>query len=295
MNRIAVIVIGSNSTRMLAADACDALSNAVRARAETRLFLGMSKDMLLSAEAIDYTAQSVLQLKLSAEDSDTELIGIYATSAARDAKNSDALSRAIANATGQSLQILSGEEEAAYSFFGAAGNGPCGVIDIGGGSTEVVLGSGKNIQAAHSLQLGASRLLKLQPINCEDDIEKALVIAKSVIHTLPDAIVNHTGIERFCLIGGTGTSCARVARYTPEGSFLTREMISNMLHTIAATPREERTRIPGFPAGRIDILPCGMAILLSLFDELKLKRAYVTERVNADGLLRAFVHKKFAC
>ena len=294
MKRIAVIVIGSNSTRMLAADACDQLSNEIRARVETRLFLGMSEDCVLSRDAIDYTVQSVCMLKQKAEDSGAELIGIYATSASRDAKNSADLRSAIKNATNHDLQIISGEEEAAYSFFGAAGADFCGVIDIGGGSTEVVLGHGMQIHAAQSLQLGASRLFKTQPINSLEDIEKALVIAREAVSKLPVEILSHPETERFYLIGGTGTSCARVARYIPEGCFLTREMIANMLRTVAETPREDRVRIPGFPPARIDILPAGMVILLAILDALRIKKAFVTERVNADGLLRAYVHKKFA-
>lgn len=294
MKRIAVIVVGSNSTRMLAADACDALTNPIRERAETKLFLGMSEDLLFSAQAIDHTAQTVKCLKQKAEESGAELLGIYATSASRDAKNSKELSSAIKTATGHDLRILSGEEEAAYSFFGAAGNDLCGVIDIGGGSTEVVLGCGTDIHAAHSLQLGASRLFKMQPINCVSDMEKALEIARKAVKELPDVILRHKDVDRFYLIGGTCTSSARIARYIPEGCFLTRDMIASMLRSMVMTAREERIRMPGFPVSRIDILPAGMTILVAVFDELKIKKAFVTERVNADGLLRAFVHKKYA-
>lgn len=294
MKRIAVIVIGSNSTRMLATDCCDALTNAVRGRVETRLFLGMSDSGMLSEEAIAYTAQSVAQLKKDAEATGAALLGVYATSASRDAKNSDALSSAIKNSTGHALQIISGEEEAAYSFFGAAGAEKCGVIDIGGGSSEVVLGQGLQISCAHSLQLGASRLFKMQPINCCADIEKALAIAKETIGTLPKELLKHTQTDLFYLIGGTGTSCARIARWQPEGCVITRTMVANMLTVIADTPRKRRARIPGFPPSRIDILPAGMVILLALFDALHIEKVHVTERVNADGLLRAFVHKKFA-
>lgn len=294
MNRIAVIVIGSNSTRLLAADSCDQLTNAFRAREETRLFLGMSENHVLSKAAIDYTVQSVLTLKQKAEENGAVLLGVYATSASRDAKNSAELSAAIEGAAGHALRILSGEEEAIFSFIGAAGSEACGVIDIGGGSTEVVLGNNMRIRAACSLQLGASRLFKTQAINCEEDIEKALDIARTAVASLPEEILAHSGTERFYLVGGTGTSSARVARYAPEGSFLTRDMVASMLHTMAITPREERARIPGFPPSRIDILPAGMVILLALFDALKIKKVIVTEHVNADGLLRAFVHKKFA-
>ena len=294
MKRIAVIVIGSNSTRLLAADANEALSNDLRGREETRLFLGMTDDGFLSTEAMQYTAKSVAELKRQAEETGAKLLGVYATSASRDAKNSKELSAMIESAAGYPLTILSGEEEASYSFFGAAGEEKCGVIDIGGGSTEIVLGCSMDIAAAHSLQLGASRLFKMQAINKIDDIPKALDIAKKVIRTLPQPLIEHSDTNTFYLIGGTGTSIARVLGIRPEGCVLTRETIENMLVKIAETPREERALIPGFPPSRIDILPTGMAILLAIFDALHLNQAQVTERVNADGLLRSFVHKKFA-
>lgn len=294
MKRIAVIVIGSNSTRLLAADACEQITNELRGRVETRLFLGMSSDGTLSSDAMHYTAQSVAALKRQAEASGAQLIGVYATSASRDAQNSAALSALIEEAVSLPLTILSGEEEAAYSFFGAAGLERCGVIDIGGGSTEVVLGCGTDIYAAHSLQLGASRLFKKQPINTSNDLPLALSIAKEQIALLPSPLIQHPDIQTFYLIGGTSTSCARVLGRLPEGCILTRSDIEKTLMSIAATPREKRALIPGFPPERIDILPTGMAILLSLFDVLGLNKVQVTERVNADGLLRAYVHKKFA-
>lgn len=294
MNRIAVIVIGSNSTRLLAADACDQLTNELRGRVETRLFLGMSEDGVLSTEAMQYTAQSVANLKQQADDNGAKLLGIYATSASRDAKNSAMLSVLIEAATGYPLTILSGEEEAGYSFFGAAGSEKCGVIDIGGGSAEIVLGCGMDIIAAHSLQLGASRLFKMQPINSSDDIGNAMKIAMKIASSLPEKLIRHDGIHSFCLIGGTGTSTARVLGQQPEGCVVTRKAAEEKLNLIAATEREARCLIPGFPSARIDILPTGMAILLTLMDLLNLKEIRVTERVNADGILRAFVHKKFA-
>ena len=294
MNRIAVIVIGSNSTRMLAADACYALSNEERGRTETRLFLGMTEDNMLSRDAVEYTAQSVLQLKAQAEASGAQLIAICATSATRDAKNRHELAQLIEASTGFPLHIISGEEEAAFSFAGAAGTNKACVFDIGGGSTEIVLGQNMHPDFKCSLQLGASRLFKHCPINCAADIKAAYDCARSLIHELPDRVRRHESFDSFYLVGGTGTSSARMLRQTPEGCRVTRTQVHDLLTLIADTPREKRTDIPGFPAQRVDILPTGLAILLSLMDEFCLSSVQITERVNADGILRMFVHKKFA-
>ena len=294
MNRIAVIVIGSNSTRMLAADACHALSNEERGRAETRLFLGMTEDNVLSKDAIEYTVQSVLELKAQAESSDAQLIAICATSATRDARNRHELAQRIEESIGFPLRIISGDEEAAFSFAGAAGADKSCVFDIGGGSTEIVLGQDMQPDFKRSLQLGASRLFKQHPINCVNDVKAAYDCAVEMIRTLPDHVRRHESFEAFYLVGGTGTSSARMLGQAPEGCSISRAQIHALLMLIADTPRDERAKLPGFPPQRVDILPTGLAILLALMDEFSLSSIQVTERVNADGILRMIVHKKFA-
>lgn len=294
MKRIAVIVIGSNSTRLLAADAVDQLTNPVRGRVETRLFLGMNSAAAFDEQSMAHTVESVNQLKLEAESTNAELIGVYATSAARDASNTDVLARKILKSTGHALQILSGEEEAAYSFFGAAGNETCGVIDIGGGSTEIVLGSGTDLFATHSLQMGASRLFKTHPINSVGDCSRAFEAIKSSMNDLPAVFKRFASPMSFYLLGGTGTACARMLAKPPEGCILSNEQLDRLLHLVAETPRDNRKYLPGFPASRVDILPTGMAILSVLFEIFSIGQVCVTERTNADGLLRAYIHKKFS-
>ena len=294
MKRIAVIVIGSNSTKLLAADACAALSNTSRGRAETRLFLGMSQNGRFSEEAMQYTVDAVYDLAKKAQSENAELTGIYATSASRDAKNTDELSRMLKEKTGFPLTVLSGEQEATYSFLGASQGARCGVIDIGGGSTEVVLGESESIHHAQSLQLGASRLFKAQPIHSVDDIPRALQLAKEKVHSLPAQLLKHEGFDHFYLIGGTCTTLAALAGVSAEGFEVTWPSVHDTLYQIASIPREQRAEIPGMPATRVDILPTGLAILLTLMDELGIASATVTKRVNADGLLHEYVHKKFA-
>jgi len=112
VKRIAAIVIGSNSTRLLVADACTELTNELRGRVETRLFLGMENHKLSEA-SMSFTAQSVAALKKQAEESDAQLLGIYATSATRDAENADDFANMILEAAGCPLSVLSGQQEAA--------------------------------------------------------------------------------------------------------------------------------------------------------------------------------------
>lgn len=294
MKRIATIVIGSNSTRMLAADACMELTNEIRERVETRLFLGMTNDGLLEENAVSRTVQAVCDLKQKALDAGAELIGIYATSASRDAKNAHILSQCIENTCGMPLEIISGHEEAAYSFMGASGGRRCGVIDIGGGSTEIVLGQGLQLDHAHSLQLGASRLFKTHPINSVSDVPAALESAAQCVRSLPEELLQHATYDDFFLIGGTCTSLAALAGEDAEGFTVSRQTVYDTLLRIAAVPRDKRADIPRFPPTRSDILPTGLVILTAVMHALGIEKACVSKRVNADGILRACVHKKFA-
>jgi len=294
MKRIAVIVIGSNSTRLLAADATDHLTTPMRRRVETRLFLGMDASNAFNKEAIEYTAQSVYELKQQADANAAHLIGIFATSASRDASNTIDLADRIKALTGESLRILSGEEEATYAFFGAAGKKKCIAIDIGGGSIELVLGSEMQILAAQSLQLGASRLFKSHPIHNLESSRTAYEHAKLSTNALFSVFKENAPSVPVYLLGGTGTACARMLGKAPEGCILQREQVQNLLHLVSETPRGERKNIPGFPPTRIDILPTGIAILNALLDVLSVEEVHITEHVNADGLLREFVHKNFS-
>jgi len=292
MKRIAAIVIGSNSTRLLAADACVELTNPLRERVETQLFLGMSANGELSNEAMIRTAAAVTSLKSKAGNAD--LIGVFATSASRDAKNADRLMQLIFQTANEHLRILSGEEEARFSFLGASRGQHCGIIDIGGGSTEIALGEGETLQHAFSLQLGASRLFKTHPIHTENDIRPALSLARQAVSSLPSEFLYANSTMPYYLVGGTGTSLASLCGQEAEGFVFTLSEAQNQLARIAATPRDQRAGIPGFPPSRLDILPTGLAILIAVMEALGIQAAQVTKRVNADGLLYAYVHKKFA-
>ena len=287
MNKAAVIVIGSNSTRCVTADPDNLHANPIRRRVETRLFLGMEENRLSEASMRD-TLAGIEALMLEA---DAPVLGIYATSAVRDAANADLLAQRMEQRFSLPLTILSGPEEAAASFYGAAGDEAAGVVDIGGGSTEFAIGENGVIRQAISLQLGASRLFKAHPIHAEKDVAPARKAALQVLDALPEVLLRHDGISAFYSVGGTGTACAMLAMQVKdkalcEGYHLTHDTLNALLRLVAATPREQRAAIPGFPATRIDILPTGMAILSAVMERLQLSEITVTQRCNADGLLR---------
>lgn len=298
-NRQAVIIIGSNSTRLLTAQ-IGTLAGPERARENTRLFAALGEDGSLSPEGICRTAEAVARLKECAEKAGAEKIYLAATSAARDAVNRSLLEKALLAQTGLSLRLLSGEEEARLSFLGATmGRKGCsGVIDIGGGSTEVAIGQRE--PRCISLQLGARRMLKSCIVNSPADSAKAVRIADAALSRL-DELIDPTDhpIENWFLVGGTGTTLARmllklpINHSLPEDFVCTKQDAKDMLERIAALTAAERERLPGLPAERVDIMPAGLAILVALMDRAKITQLKVTERNNTDGfLLSAFVTRQ---
>ena len=171
------IAIGSNSTRLLAAEKrAGALYHILRGREETRLFLGLDDQGMIAPEKLEETARAVARLARQAREYGAESIHLFATSATRDAGNGDVLAQRIRDLCGLKLQVISGREEAELAFLAAAGRESRLVMDIGGGSTEMTLGREGRILSSFSAQLGASRLL-----NCISKASHAASFARSLV------------------------------------------------------------------------------------------------------------------
>lgn len=288
--RAGVIILGSNSTRMLVAD-IPGLTRPVRGRVETRLFLGMDERQNMADDAIRRAAQSAGQLCSQAREEGAQRIFVLATSAARDARNTADLARAVQEACGCAPWILSGQMEARYAYLGAASAvpGDVGVIDIGGGSTEVVWGTGEDITYAHSFQLGAARLHAQHAIRTPQDIAPALELAAGALGAFPQPIP-----DKWMLVGGTGAALKDIALRlpaaspTPEEFAFDRALVSEQLNHMASLTPEERLRVTGLPPGREHIFPTGLAVLLAVMDTLGIGQGTVTLRNNTDGFLYAY-------
>lgn len=174
IRRAAVIVIGSNSTRMLCANLDPGLTEATREREETKLYLGLDEVGMLSQEVMQRTAEAVCLLKEKALAAGAESINLLATATVREAQNARDLIKMIHEGCGLELHVIDGKEEARLSFVGACVVDrlpmPALMADIGGGSAEFALGMGEKLLNTFSLPLGGSRLYRMQPINSEADI-----------------------------------------------------------------------------------------------------------------------------
>jgi exopolyphosphatase / guanosine-5'-triphosphate,3'-diphosphate pyrophosphatase len=243
-------------------------------------------------------ATAVSKLWHQATAAGAQEVRMIATSAMRDAANRHELDFYIAAHCPILLNcVISGQEEALLSFLGACCIPPQvglqGMIDIGGGSTEVALGTaGEGLLSAHSLQLGASRLLKMQRVDSLRDITSAHAIADQIIAENLPALSDLPGpAQRWTLVGGTGTTLLGLitrlphTQPLPEGHIITRDQVHDWLEKLAQLSPEQRAQLPGMPPTRVHIMPTGLVILEALLEQLAIKEITVSLRNNLDGNL----------
>lgn len=292
--RAAAIGIGSNSLRMLVADIKDAqLHRVLRDREGLRVFAALDKNGNISAEMIELACASVRRMQLKALELETEEIHLFATSAVRDARNQRAFSESLYGATGLRLDICTGDLEAKLSFIGSTGTERSGMIDIGGGSTEIVIGQGENIEFADSLQMGAVRLFRIQPIQSVEDAYAVRRRASTILEPRRKTILALAPPQTWVGVGGTFTTSAALVqnidwadRKRIHGYIAKRSDIIANMEMLAAMPLEERLKLPGVQPQRADIIVHGLAILLCCMEDLNIESITVSEHGNLEGYLK---------
>lgn len=284
MKKLAAIIIGSNSTRMLVADMPLFLCPLME-RHETCLLSSLDNQGYLSANAIDNIAQLILKLYNKAKTLGAEAICLAATSATRDAKNAEELIKAIKEKTGLCLKTLSGEEEARLSYIGAGyGDEPYAMIDIGGGSTEIAC-ENKNL----SFQMGALRLYNMHDITSIESAKEAIDEAKRVFVNC-----NNFNFDKWYFVGGTASVIARMYIKSDDYSLLKSDVkisidyAKEALKQLATMPKHERSGITGVPQDRVDILPTGIAVLIAAMERLNIPHVYASDRNNLFGALKQY-------
>ena len=292
--KAAVIGIGSNSVRMLVCEVEGGEMRRLRRdRAGTRLFAGLDDSRRLSPEAMAASCAAVKQMADSARAEGCEAIHLFATSATRDAANQADFSALLLRETGLVLEICSGETEAALSFFGATDGGESGVIDIGGGSTEIIVGSGMDVRCGFSCQMGAVRLAGQLLIRDHGDLP---AVQQAAADILEEKLRRHPSLtfpDTWRGTGGTFTTLAAMMkgiRWTERtymhGTVLTREFIQCIARDLADMPVEERKLLPGLQPNRADIIVHGICILLAVMERLGMEEITVSEYGNLDGYVK---------
>ena len=296
----AAIDCGSHSTRLLIMQGDATL---VREISLTKLGKGLDATGALQSDALErvYTALRHYRMLLDEHQVDPSRVRVAATAAARDASNgADFIAEATA-IIGSPAEVLSGEVEGEMTFLGATreldpADGPFLVIDIGGASTEFSYGH-KGFDAAVSLDIGSVRLTDMY---IESDPPAPEELSNCVTYTaswlddvdreLPQAHQAKTVVG----VAGTISTAVAVEIGLPDYDrdqihhfTLTREAAEDVFRTLATEDCEDRAFNPGLPAGRVDTIVGGMAILVSIMRHFGLDSLLASESDILDGLARS--------
>jgi exopolyphosphatase/guanosine-5'-triphosphate,3'-diphosphate pyrophosphatase len=289
--RVAVIDIGTNSTRLFVADiADDRVTRVDRQSRVTRLGRGVDLSGQLSSEAIEATCREIADYVEICRDAEVGRIDAIATSAVRDAENGDAFVAELRERFDLSARVLDGEEEARLTYVGATAERataePALVIDIGGGSTELIVGHGDRIHFHTSLQAGVVRHTE-RHIASDPPTTAELEALASDVRALIDAAVSDRPEARAgkgIAVAGTPTSLAAVELeldpYDPEqvhGHILSLPAIQRDLSRLAAAPLPGRAAIVGLHPDRAPTIIAGVVILIEAMRAFGLEEVEVSE------------------
>ena len=305
--RRAVIDIGTNSIKLLVGEVTDGVVRPIDERSEqTRLGAGFYETHELQSAPIAQTASAVARFVALARDASAISVRAIATSAARDAKNADQLIDAVRTASGLRIEIISGDQEAEWVFRGvtseaALHNRRLLILDVGGGSTEFILGEHEHYSFRRSFPLGSVRLLeKLRPSDPPSLADLAgcrTSLAEFVREQIaPDMQpwLNDATSEPVTLVGtgGTTTILARMVkklegfnREEIDGTVLTREQVLDYMVDLWSKPLALRRTLPGLPPNRADVIIMGVAIYEAIMQQFKLPELYVSTRGLRFGAL----------
>ena len=276
MTRVAAVDCGTNSIRLLIADADGrgGLRDVVRTLRLVRLGEGVDRTGRFGAEALERTLAAVRDYAELCREHHVERIRFVATSATRDAANRAEFTDAVAAILGVPAEVIPGEEEAAPSFRGALTaleNVPGMqhlVVDLGGGSTELVLG-GSVPDSAYSMDIGCVRLAERYVHNDPPLPSELASIHRDVDAALDVAVgtVNVSQAAEVIGVAGTVTTITALAlgldSYDPiaiSGSSLTLHAVMDACDRLSRMPRAERAALPFMHQGRVDVIGAGAVI-----------------------------------
>jgi exopolyphosphatase / guanosine-5'-triphosphate,3'-diphosphate pyrophosphatase len=289
--RVAVIDIGTNSTRLLISDVEGAHAEQVERRTTvTNMGRGVDHSNLISADAIEDVCGVIADYKARYEEMGSERVMAIATSAVRDAVNGEAFIAELRERFDLDARLLTGEEEAHLTYLGATAHRAEGertlVFDIGGGSTELVVGTGKNVGFHTSLQAGTIRQSERHLISDPPDPHELEDLASDVRNLIDKAVAEQPAAvaTHAIAVAGTPTSLAAVDQalepYDPgrvHGHRLGMRKIQRMLSRLSSLPLAERLRVPGLHPGRAPTIIAGAVILVQVMRAFGLEEIEVSE------------------
>lgn len=308
MTRVAAIDCGTNSIRLLVADADPATGELIeldRRMEIVRLGQGVDRTGRLAPDALERTFAACRRYADVIKEHGAEKLRFVATSASRDAENRDEFVRGVLDILGVEPEVISGDQEAEFSFEGAtkelAGRNhlakPYLVVDIGGGSTEFVVGDDR-VLAARSVDIGCVRMTERHLVRdgvvtdpptlgqitaIRADIDAALDLAEESVPLT----------EAATLVGlaGTVTTVAAIAlglqEYDSEAihhSRISFEQVQEITGRLVTSTHAERAAIPAMHPGRVDVITSGALVLLAVMKRTGAREVVVSEHDILDGI-----------
>lgn len=305
MKKIAAIDIGTNSMRLLLCHYDgQGFGSKQKYLITTRMGQGISANGSLSKDAINRNLQALKTFKQKADEFGAEQIIVIATSAVRDASNREEFISAANQLTGISVKVISGDEEANLGIAGVLCEEPKGgkdvlVIDIGGGSTELILGNSEGIKYSKSTNAGTVRMtegfITSHPIN-QNEME-LLNKALEILFEEPVRKLTSMDIQNVIAIGGTATTIAAIYHclsiYKPDkvhNTVITIDYLRELFEKLSLMSLEQRYAVEGLQKERADVIPAGIAIMLHIMEALKLDRFTASENDNLEGAVIRYAH-----
>jgi len=305
VTRVAAVDIGTNSVRLLVADLEQPegpMATLDRRMRITRLGQGVDAARALAPEAVDRTLAVLREYREAIDDHGVARARATATSAARDASNRDEFFAEASAVLGFELELLAGEEEARLSFTGATvgldAPAPYLVVDIGGGSTELVFGTHVP-EALHSVDIGCVRVTE-QWLHSDppapEELSNAVSAVRDELAEVARAMPAAKDAATLIGLAGTVTTVAAIElglpEYDPERIHhfrLTRAAAEDVFRTLATEPVADRRHNPGLEPERVDVIVGGAVILVAIFRTFEFDELLVSEADILDGLARSLV------
>ncbi|MBI2427244.1 MAG: Ppx/GppA family phosphatase [Ignavibacteriales bacterium] len=305
--RIASIDIGTNTILLLIADISkDGITNVIHdEQVIARLGKGVDADRMINQETFLRAESFLRTYKERCDSFAVDQIAAVGTSALRDAKNSDEFCNFITKNTGMSIEVISGEEEALWTYRGGISEfvdraDKFSVLDIGGGSTEIIVGNAFNVESKTSINIGSvritERILRTSPPDDAALIEAYELIRSQIPLDLAQQLTSTFAVG----VAGTLTTLAALHQNLPHydpakvnGYSLLYEDIGVMFAMLKDKSIGQIKRFPQISEGRADIILAGIMILIGCMERAQLKSITVSDRGLRYGVLYREINRLF--
>ncbi|MFF0560681.1 exopolyphosphatase [Streptomyces sp. NPDC004266] len=299
MTRVAGIDCGTNSIRLLVADVHPETGELIeldRRMTIVRLGQGVDKTGRLAPEALERTFAACREYAEVIRELGAERIRFVATSASRDAENRADFVNGVVEILGVEPEVITGDQEAEFSFTGATGelhgDDRRLVVDIGGGSTEFVVGN-KHVEAARSVDIGCVRLTERHVRHDPPTAEEVAAIradVRAALDLAAEAVPIDTA-ETLVGLAGSVTTVAAIALGLPEydsekvhHSRLSAAQVAEVTERLLASTHDERAAIPVIHPGRVDVIIAGALVLREIVERVGAREVVVSEHDILDGI-----------